>query len=155
MPRHATSGSFKPGRSGNPGGVPRAIRQMTVAETEQMRQEAAIASQAGTIAARKATPEMIDILIRIARTGKTEAIRISAANSVLDRGQGKPVVPTVNFSDVRQQFDKWTLEETRAFREKWAASAAGNYAPLLIDATRNMNVTRNDKPLETVEIIDE
>jgi 4'-phosphopantetheinyl transferase EntD len=43
--------------------------------------------------AQKHGPEMIEGLVNLARTAESEAARIAAMNSVLDRGYGKPVAP--------------------------------------------------------------
>lgn len=66
--------AFKKGQSGNPGGRPK-----TMGEVRE--------------AARAHTKEMIDVLVRIAKSGKTDQARALAANSILDRGWGKPVQP--------------------------------------------------------------
>lgn len=66
---------FKPGKSGNPGGRPKlgdgyhSIREMC----------------------RAASPDMIRVLIEIATDPNcAESTRITAANSLLDRGYGRP-----------------------------------------------------------------
>jgi hypothetical protein len=40
--------------------------------------------------ARRHGPEMIEELARLARSAQSEAVRVSAANAVLDRGYGRP-----------------------------------------------------------------
>ena len=40
--------------------------------------------------ARKYTPEALEALVKVMREGESEAARVSAANSILDRGYGKP-----------------------------------------------------------------
>jgi hypothetical protein len=74
LPRHATSGSFKPGVSGNPSGrpaMPRTAREMS-------------------LEARKYSIEAIHVLVKLMRNGDTAAVKASAANSILDRAYGKP-----------------------------------------------------------------
>ena len=63
---------FEKGQSGNPGGRPK-----VVAEVKEL--------------ARKHTSEAIETLVSIMANAKsTPAARVSAANSLLDRGYGKP-----------------------------------------------------------------
>ena len=63
---------FKKGHSGNPGGRPK-----VVAEVKEL--------------AREHTSEAIETLVSImANAESTPAARVSAANSLLDRGYGKP-----------------------------------------------------------------
>jgi hypothetical protein len=67
---------FGKGESGNPGGRPRVegeIREL----------------------ARQHTGTALRTLIEIAERGENESARVAAANSVLDRGWGKPAVPVV------------------------------------------------------------
>lgn len=42
------------------------------------------------VAAAVYTKEMLLVLVRIAHNGESEAARVSAANSILDRAHGKP-----------------------------------------------------------------
>jgi hypothetical protein len=64
-------GGFKAGASGNPGGRPKAASVIA-------------------IEARKHGLAMVDVLNTIARKGKSEQARISAAVALLDRGYGRP-----------------------------------------------------------------
>ena len=68
--RQANSGSFKPGQSGNPGGMRR-----DVGHIREM--------------ARAAAPQAIEALIR-ALTDKNVRCQIAAASELLDRGFGRP-----------------------------------------------------------------
>ena len=52
------------------------------------------------------TKEALDVLVSIARCGQSEAARVSAANSILDRGHGKPV-QTVN-ANISHNLDEMT-----------------------------------------------
>ena len=72
MARTANSGSFKPGKSGNPGG-----RKKIVGEVMEL--------------AREASPEAIATLKRIASdTNAPPAAQVSAAIALLDRAWGRP-----------------------------------------------------------------
>lgn len=63
---------FKPGQSGNPGGRPK-----VVGEIQKL--------------AREHTTEAIETLLNVMRNGKAPpAARALAANSILDRGYGRP-----------------------------------------------------------------
>lgn len=64
------NGRFQPGKSGNPGGRPRAVHSI---------QELA----------RKYAPEAIKTLVDIAKKG-TPGARVSAATALLDRAYGRP-----------------------------------------------------------------
>ena len=65
---------FEKGQSGNPGGRPK-----VVAEVREL--------------ARQRAPEAIAALVKVMTEGKSEAARVAAANSLLDRGWGKPTLP--------------------------------------------------------------
>jgi hypothetical protein len=79
MPKHATSTSFQPGQSGNPAGK----RSATDAEREARE------------LAKKHCPEAIMVLVNLMRHGRQEVARANAANSLLDRGIGKPAQQTI------------------------------------------------------------
>lgn len=44
-------------------------------------------------------PDMIEVLYNIALTAKNPAVRVSAANSILDRALGKPASKVINAND--------------------------------------------------------
>lgn len=69
---------FEPGKSGNPGGRPKAILPdgRTLAEV-----------------ARTHTLEAVETLVSVMKDGESDAARVSAAVAVLDRGWGKPAQP--------------------------------------------------------------
>jgi hypothetical protein len=78
LPKVAEEGKpwrFKPGQSGNPGGRPKGVE-----EVQRL--------------AREHTPTALQALVKIATAGRSEPARVMAANSLLDRGWGKPVQPT-------------------------------------------------------------
>lgn len=62
---------FEPGQSGNPGGRPKALKEI---------QELA----------RSHAPAAIETLAILATSAESEQARVAAANSILDRAVGKP-----------------------------------------------------------------
>lgn len=72
-----SSGQFTPGSSGNPGGRPK--DEHRVADL-----------------ARSYTSEAIETLVDLMRNGRDERVRGTAAQTLLDRGWGKPKVQVVN-----------------------------------------------------------
>ena len=69
-----TTNTFRPGHSGNPGGRPKALVQVREL-------------------AREYTEEAIQKLVELMRKADSDQAQILAANSLLDRGWGKPVQP--------------------------------------------------------------
>ena len=74
--RPPTSGSFKPGKSGNPGG-----REKLPEDVKHVRE-----------LARQYTAQAIETLATVMATGSPNA-QVSAANALIDRGWGKPEQP--------------------------------------------------------------
>lgn len=104
MPQHITSTSFKAGLpTANPGGRPKSVHEVSVY-------------------ARRYALEMIDGLIKLARTGENGAIRKAAMTEVLDRGLGK--APQSFDHHVVKDIDKMSLEELRDLRERLSGVAA-------------------------------
>ena len=83
MPSEQTQ--FKPGKSGNPGGRPKGIAAK----------------------AREHTDKALAVLVA-AMDDSDARVRIAAANSILDRGYGKPVAMT---ADVTKRLDDWEDDE--------------------------------------------
>jgi hypothetical protein len=65
-------GGFKKGKSGNPGGRPRAL--------------ASVMDEA-----RRYTFEAIRVLLKLMRNAESESVRLSAAEAILSRGWGRPI----------------------------------------------------------------
>ncbi|MDR3420148.1 MAG: DUF5681 domain-containing protein [Xanthobacteraceae bacterium] len=65
-------GGFKKGKSGNPGGRPRAL--------------ASVMHEA-----RRHTFEALRVLLKLMRTAESESVRLNAAEAILSRGWGKPI----------------------------------------------------------------
>jgi hypothetical protein len=65
-------GGFKKGKSGNPGGRPRALASVM--------QEA-----------RRHTWEALRVLLKLMRTAESESVKLNAAEAILSRGWGKPI----------------------------------------------------------------
>jgi len=65
-------GGFKKGKSGNPGGRPRAL--------------ASVMHEA-----RRHTIEAIRVQLKLMRTAESESVRLSAAEAILSRGWGRPI----------------------------------------------------------------
>lgn len=88
---------FVKGQSANPGGRPKSVKEVRAL-------------------ARQYTPEAIECLVREMRTGDTSAVRLSAANALLDRGHGRPAQAVVG-SDIDPPI-KMSIEAARAMALK-------------------------------------
>lgn len=101
------STSFKPGRSGNPGGRPKAIQSLVDL-------------------ARAETEEAIKALVLIRDTKDAPAAaRLAASNALLDRGWGKPGVMIFQNVDEMRTVRDWSTAELIAFLDDCKANKRG------------------------------
>jgi len=93
-------GGFKKGKSGNPGGRPRAL--------------ASVMHEA-----RRHTPEALKTLLKLMRTGEPDSVRLNAAEALLSRGWGKPIQAVqVDGRFVTKKLADMTPDEIRDFDER-------------------------------------
>jgi hypothetical protein len=108
MPRGGLrSTSFRPGTSGNPGGRPKTPRTIEarriVADVKAL--------------ARECAPEAIETLKAIMMDAKTPpAARISAAQTLLDRGYGRPTQAVDVSGEVRFDFSRLSDDELDEYK---------------------------------------
>jgi hypothetical protein len=86
------SGQFKPGQSGNPGGKS--------PEREALRRSMT-----------KHTPEMLEIILEIARTARSEKVRLEAASYWVDQDLGKALVAIAGEDGAPLKVDAKVLHE--------------------------------------------
>jgi hypothetical protein len=57
----------------------------------------------------------LGVLVKIAKSGKSEPARVTAANSILDRAYGKPIQSNVEvpIDKVPQIFEGWDIERAK------------------------------------------
>src|SRR6476660_3529917 len=120
---------FKKGQSGNPGGRPK-----VVAEVKEL--------------AREHTGEAIETLVSIMTNPKAApAARVSAANSLLDRGYGKPPQHITGEGGPSYVV---RLPEPCATVEDWVASLGDRSSPTPSDGSisqRSLAAVHNEEPL--------
>jgi hypothetical protein len=93
-------GGFKKGKSGNPGGRPRAL--------------ASVMHEA-----RRHTPEALKTLLKLMRTAESESVRLNAAEALLSRGWGKPVQAVqVDGRFLTKKLSDMTPDEIKALGER-------------------------------------
>ena len=95
-PENIKATGFKPGRSGNPGGRPKIIAH--IRDLARQYTEVAIKALVDIVKSKKSPP----------------AARAFAANSLLDRGYGKP---TQYVKDEANPFDALSFDEKRSLLE--------------------------------------
>jgi hypothetical protein len=93
-------GGFKKGKSGNPGGRPRAL--------------ASVMHEA-----RRHTLEALKVLLKLMRTAESESVRLNAAEAILSRGWGKPIQALqVDGRFLTKKLVDMTPDEIRDFEER-------------------------------------
>jgi len=100
-----SSTTFKKGQSGNLNGRPK-----TVALLADL--------------AREHTAEAIQTLVQLMNTGAGN-VRVMAANSILDRGWGKPAQTTTTTITEKRSVLDWTTDELVAFLNEHAPDGQG------------------------------
>src|ERR1700733_1298534 len=95
-------GGFKKGKSGNPGGRPRAL--------------ASVMHEA-----RRHTFEALRVQLKLMRTAESESVRLSAAEAILSRGWGRPIQALqVDGRFLTKKLGDMTAEEIHALDDRVA-----------------------------------
>jgi hypothetical protein len=93
-------GGFTKGKSGNPGGRPRALANV-------MHE------------ARRHTLEALRVLLKLMRTAESESVRLNAAEAILSRGWGKPIQALqVDGRFLTKKLTDLTPDEIQALEER-------------------------------------
>jgi hypothetical protein len=95
-------GGFISGKSGNPGGRPRAVLSVQMV-------------------AREHTAAALRTLIDVMQRGKSDASRVAAANSLLDRGWGRPMQSVEIRALLAKKLSELTATELEALEANLAA----------------------------------
>ena len=115
-PRNPTGiGGWKPGQSGNPDGRPRG-------------------SSAVQLRCLQHCNEAVDTLLDLMRKNegsKSDALRLAAANAILDRGVGKAAQSVALDLNLTKKLDELSDDELIALRDRYAALSGA--APKVIE----------------------
>jgi hypothetical protein len=100
MPNPTGKGGFQKGKSGNPGGRPRAL--------------ASVMHEA-----RRHTPEALKRLVKLMKEAKSESVRLGAIQELLSRGWGRPIQAfQVDGRFLTKKLSEMTSDEIKAFEER-------------------------------------
>src|ERR1700722_19411919 len=106
MPNPSGKGGFQKGKSGNPGGRPKAL--------------ASVMHEA-----RRYTPEALKTLVKLMRDAESETVRLNASEALLSRAWGRPVQALqVDGRFLTKKLSDMTPEELRALEERVGAIEA-------------------------------
>src|SRR5262245_23728191 len=120
-------GGWKPGQSGNPDGRPRG-------------------SSAVQLRCLQHCNEAVDTLLDLMRKNegsKSDALRLAAANAILDRGVGKAAQSVALDLNLTKKLDELSDDELIALRDRYAALSGA--APKLIEHLAEDRLADDDR----------